>query len=148
MTNPNTVTVYSPDGEPFEMSRVNARDLCAHRQWSMSPPDPAAANSAKPKEPAVAAPAVERGIEDEAEQAEAGQEEAGHADEAEAGYADEAEDGEEVAPTVFTTAEQFAHLETREEVVAYLAATFPEFRPHHKSSRDGLVAKAIELAAG
>ena len=32
-------------------------------------------------------------------------------------------------------------------VVAYLAKNFPDFKPHHKSSRDGLVAKAIELAA-
>ena len=60
---------------------------------------------------------------------------------------DEAETAEE-APTVRKTEEDFADLETREDVVAYLAVAFPDFKPHHLSKRDGLVAKAIELAAG
>ncbi len=124
MSNPNTVTVFSPEGEPFEMSRVNARDLCNHREWSMSPPEGGV--TAPVEEPADAV--------DEAGETETTEE------------AGEEEVTDEV--TVFTTEEQFAALTEREDVVAYLAATFPEFKPHHKSSRDGLVAKAIELAAG
>lgn len=147
MSNPNTVTVYSPEGEPFEMSRVNARDLCNHRGWSMSsltvPP------ATKPEESEEEAHA-----EDEREgsgQADAtGEAEDGEGEGAEGSTGGEAPGSEqedvltETAP--FTTEEQFAELTEREDVVAYLAKHFPDFRPHHKAGRDGLVAKAIELA--
>lgn len=141
MSNPNTVTVYSPEGEPFETSRVNARDLCAHRGWSMSPLTAGAAPAPKKEaEDAVAdsAGSVED-AETESEDTEAGEEGVEEADE-------EATATEGVK--VFTTEEEFDDLTEREDVVAYLAAAFPDFKPHHKSSRDGLVAKAIELATG
>lgn len=147
MSNPNTVTVYSPEGEPFEMSRVNARDLCTHRGWSMSPLTvPPVAQPDEPEE--------EDHAEDEREgsgQADAtGEAEDGEGEGAEGSTGGEAPGSEQedvltdTAP--FTTEEQFAELTEREDVVAYLAKHFPDFRPHHKAGRDGLVAKAIELA--
>lgn len=177
MSNPNTVTVYSPEGEPFEMSRVNARDLCNHRDWSMSPPEGTVtptpveevAEEVEETEAEVETEAEEEADDagddsegsvedaaDETEEAEADEAEATEEDAAEAEVTeeaeatDEAEETDEAATaeaTVFTTEEEFAHLESREDVVAYLAGAFPDFKPHHKSSRDGLVAKAIELAA-
>lgn len=33
------VKVYSPSGEPFEASPVNARDLVVHAGWTYSKPD-------------------------------------------------------------------------------------------------------------
>lgn len=162
MSNPNTVTVFSPEGEPFEMSRVNARDLCTHRGWAMSPltvPPVKAETPAKP----VKAETPTKTETKEPEHAEVDREGSGEAD-----ATGEAEDGEgegsegsagseatqpeqedvltDTAP--FTTEEQFAELTEREDVVAYLAKHFPDFRPHHKAGRDGLVAKAIELATG
>lgn len=149
MSNPNTVTVYSPEGEPFEMSRINARDLCAHRGWSMSPltsgkapapkkeaEDAAADSAGSVEDAATEITETEAPAEAEAEVVEEAVEEAVEEVTAEAGV------------KVFTTADEFDELTTREDVVAYLAAAFPDFKPHHKSSRDGLIAKAIELAAG
>lgn len=142
MSNPNTVTVFSPEGEPFEMSRVNARDLCSHRGWSMSPltVPPVAAAPAEPKEPADAGTDSAGSVEDAETESTA-------AEDGEAG--EEAEEEVSAAGvTILTTEEEFDSLPEREDVVNYLAAAFPDFKPHHKSSRDGLVAKAIELAAG
>lgn len=151
MSNPNTVTVYSPEGEPFEMSRVNARDLCTHRGWSMSPLTVPPVTE-EPKAPA------ETKEEDHAEAEREGSGQADPAGEAEDGEGEGAEgstgseapgpEQEDVltGDAPFTTEEQFAELTEREDVVAYLAKHFPNFRPHHKAGRDGLVAKAIELA--
>lgn len=145
MSNPNLVVVYSPEGEMFETTRANARDLITHVGWSTTKPEfnPSAAKAAEPEEPAHAADEREGSIED-AE----GTTGEGSTGEAEAGTEEAGE--EEVLSSadaeLFTEFEQFAHLETREQVVEYLADKFPDFKPHHKSSRDGLVAKAIELA--
>lgn len=144
MSNPNTVTVYSPQGEPFEMSRVNARDLCSHRGWSMSPltVPPVSEAPAETKEAADAVNDSAGSVEDaetESSATETGEAEAGEEAEEEVNTA---------GVTIFTTEEEFASLPEREDVVDYLAVAFPDFKPHHKSSRDGLVAKAIELATG
>lgn len=139
MSSPNTVTVYSPEGEPFEMSRVNARDLCTHRKWSMSPltVPPVAAAPAETEEAADASTDSEGSVEDVVSNEGAAEE-----------VADE-EAPEVVSRLGIKTHEvEFDHMTTREDVVAYLADFFPDFKPHHKSSRDGLVAKAIELAVG
>lgn len=136
MSNPNTVTVYSPEGEPFETSRVNARDLCTHRGWSMSPLTGGATPAPKEAEDAVTDSAGS--VEDAKTESPA----------TEAGEAEEAEEEVTEAVTILTTEEEFDSLPEREDVVAYLAAAFPDFKPHHKSSRDGLISKAIELAAG
>jgi len=159
MSNPNTVTVYSPEGDPFEMSRANARDLCNHRNWSMNPVAHSTATAPATKEIDHGSPASERSVEAPVpEKAEVEAEPA--ADEAEveveaeeevveevAADEDEAAADQDNASAPFTTEEQFADLVEREDVVAYLADHFPDFRPHHKAGRDGLVAKAIELAA-
>lgn len=147
MSNPNIVNVFAPDGEMFEMTRVNARDLCTHAGWSMTRPDVIkTAPAAEPEEEDHASNEREGSREDgEGTSGEAGRDEAETTGEA------SGEGQEEVltesGPAFFTTAEEFDHLETREAVVEYLAEKFPDFRPHHKSSRDGLIAKAIELAA-
>jgi hypothetical protein len=142
MSNPNTVTIWSPNGEPFEMSRVNARDLLNHAKWSSTPPEGAApakaVEVATEEDTSNGSADSERSVEDA--------DEAGT--EAEAGEGEAAEAGEAEVTAPFTTEEQFAALTERDDVVAYLAKHFPDFKPHHKSSRDGLVAKAIELAAG
>jgi len=159
MQNPNTVTVYSPEGEPFEMSRVNARDLCSHRGWSMSPLTVPPVKAEKPAEIKTETPVETK----EETHAEADSEGSGQAD-----ATGETEDGEGEGtegstsgetpgseqedvltdPVIFTTEEQFAGMTDREDVVVYLAGAFPDFKPHHKAGRDGLVAKAIELATG
>ncbi len=158
MTNPNLITVWSPDGsEMIETSRANARDLVTHVGWTYSPPhviekivvvektetiekEPAnEVGETKAETPA----ATETETVNETPAADAGNDEAG---EEEAG--DEEVDASENTPTVRKTEEDFADLESREDVVAYLAVAFPDFKPHHLSKRDGLVVKAIELAAG
>ena len=156
MTNPNLISVWSPDGsEMIETSRANARDLVNHVGWTYSPPHViekiiVVEKAPEPeKEPAneVGETETETPAETEAEEVtetpaeDAGDDEAG---EEEAG--EEEADALENTPTVRKTEEDFADLESREDVVAYLAATFPDFKPHHLSKRDGLVAKAIELA--
>jgi len=156
MQNPNTVTVYSPEGEPFEMSRVNARDLCSHRGWSMSPLTGGNTKAEKPAEPKE-----EIHAEDDREgsgQADAtGETEDGEGEGPEGSTGGEAPEPEQedvlIDPRTdfsipFTTEEQFAELTEREDVVDYLAKHFPDFVPHHRARRDGLVAKAIELATG
>jgi len=159
MPNPNTVTVYSPEGEPFEMSRVNARDLCNHRGWSMSPltvppvveepktEAPVETKTPEPKEPEHAEDDREgSGEADATGEAEDGEGEGSEGSAGSEASGPEQEDVLNADEAPFTTAEQFAELTERDDLVAYLAKHFPDFRPHHKSSRDGLVAKAIELA--
>lgn len=145
MSNPNTVTVYSPTNEPFEMSRVNARDLCAHAGWSMKPLD--GYTPPKPdKEPTHEETADAADSEGSVEDAE-GEDAEGSEGEDEGAEGEDA--GEENADTLVIRKEEadFDDLETRDDVVAYLAEAFPDFKPHHLSKREGLVAKAIELAA-
>jgi hypothetical protein len=157
MSNPNVVTVYSPEGEPFEMSRVNARDLCSHRGWSMSPLTVPPLKAEKPTEIKTETPVAtkeETHAEDDREGSgktdATGETEDGEGEGSEGspgGEASEPEQEDVLTDTaIFTTEEQFAELTDREDVVAYLAKHFPDFRPHHKAGRDGLVAKAIELA--
>lgn len=141
MSNPNLFKVWSPDGsEMVETSRANARDLTTHAGWLNSPPTvvekivvvevPAAAET-KTETPAPvveAAPAAETVVE-------------------EAPAAEETPVVEEAAaPAARKTEKDFDDLPEREDVVAYLAATFPEYKPHHLTRRETLIKKAIELA--
>ncbi len=143
--NPNLISVWSPDGsEMIETSRANARDLVSHVGWSYSPPHviekivvvekEATHEVGETKTETPTTTETEEVIETPAEDEDAGEEES----------AEEEPSGE--APAVRKTEEDFADLETREDVVAYLATAFPSFKPHHLAKRDGLVAKAIELA--
>ena len=137
MSNPNTVTVYSPDGEPFEMSRVNARDLVAHRKWSMSPMT--AVETVLVQAEAITDTVVEPVVTTETVEVEGTEEQV---------ITEDGKIDEESDVIILTTEEQFAEMTEREDVVAYLAKAFPDFVAHHKSNRDGLVAKAIKLATG
>lgn len=150
MTDPNTITVFSPANEPFEMSHANARDLTSHAGWTYSPQGAAPAaepEAAEPEDTTDASTADEGSdeVSDEAEEGtEDGTEDGGDTGEEEAG--DEGE--EEVASddaVLFTTEEQFEGME-RDEIVAYLSANFPDYHPHHKTGVEKLIAKAIELA--
>jgi hypothetical protein len=140
MSNPNIVTVFSPDGDRFEMSRINARDLVNHRGWSMSPLT-------------VPPTKAETKEETNAEADTTGEADDVEGEGAEGSTGGEASDPEQedvltTSDAPYTTEEQFAELTEREDVVAYLAKHFPDFEPHHRSRRDGLVTKAIELATG
>ena len=137
MSNPNTVTVYSPDGEPFEMSRVNARDLVAHRKWSMSPMT--AVETVLVQAEAITDTVVEPVVTTETVEVEGTEEQV---------ITEDGKIDEESDVIILTTEEQFAEMTEREDVVAYLAKAVPDFVTHHKSNRDGLVAKAIKLATG
>lgn len=150
MTNPNLITVWSPDGsEMIETSRANARDLVTHVGWSYSPPHviekivvvEKAAETEKEPANEVGETEAETPAATETETVtETPAEDAGE-DDADADTSDE-------APAVRKTEADFDDLESREDVMAYLAATFPDFKPHHLTKRAGLVAKAIELANG
>lgn len=150
MSNPNTVTVYSPDGEAFETSRVNARDLCAHREWTMSPPATATTPAAEPVEETPVETEDKSDAEDDSERGveDAGQEDAGQEDAAAVSEEAGEEAGEEVVGPagIKTVEDEFEYLTTRDQLVEYLEEFFPDFKPHHKAGRDSLVAKAIELA--
>lgn len=153
MHNPNTVTAYSPEGEPFEMSRVNARDLCSHRGWSMSPLTvPPVKTEIKAETPAATKEEAHAEADSEGSREDGQGTEGSEADGTEGSAGSEAAQSQQedvlTDTAIFTTEEQFAELTEREDVVAYLAKHFPDFRPHHKAGRDGLVAKAIELATG
>lgn len=123
-TDPNLVLVFSPTGESAEVSRANARDLTSHAGWSyerlIAAATPAPAPAKAPANQVTPPPAAAAPAADETP----------------------ATEGD---ATIFTTAEQFAGFD-RDAVVAYLAKHFPDFKPHHKSSADGLIAKAIALA--
>jgi hypothetical protein len=145
MSNPNTVTVYSPSNEPFEMSRINARDLCSHAGWSMKPLD-----GYTPPKPIEADTQIEEAADaaDNAGSVEDAETNEGEGAETNEGEGKGEDAGEEDDALVIRKEEtDFADLETRDDVVAYLAEAFPEFKPHHLAKREGLVAKAIELAA-
>lgn len=118
---PNLVLVYSPTGDTAEVSKSNARDLVTHVGWSYekliaAATPPAPAPAPTPAPTPAPAPTTPPAETPAAE-----------------------------GSDLFTTAEQFAGFD-RDAVVEYLAKHFPDFKPHHKSSVDGLIAKAIELA--
>ncbi len=123
-------TVYSPQGEMFEVSALNAHDLVTHAGWSYDAPN---------KVP-VAEEAAPEEVDETADETD---EDAGD-DAGDETSEDDASD--ETAAEPFTTEEQFAALTEREDVVAYLAETFPDYKPHHLAKRESLIAKAIELA--
>lgn len=143
MTNPNTVAVWSPDGkEMVETSRLNAYDLVTHANWSYSAPRYVQLDAGETPPAPAAAPVVETPAAPEPE----AETEAEETAEEEAGDEGNDDDASEEAPAVRKTEEDFADLTDRADVVAYLAEAFPDFKPHHLTKRDGLVAKAIELA--
>lgn len=123
-------TVYSPQGEMFEVSALNAHDLVTHAAWSYEAPADGAAPAPAPE------PEAEVETEVETDEDEAGED-----------AADETSEDEADADAPFTTEEQFEALTEREDVVAYLAKTFPDYKPHHLAKRESLIAKAIELGA-
>jgi hypothetical protein len=62
MSDPNLVTIYSPEGEAFEVTRLNARDLTTHAGWTEVPVQKAAPAAAEtPVETPVETPAPKRG---------------------------------------------------------------------------------------
>ena len=154
----NLFKVWSPDGsEMVETSRANARDLTTHAGWLSSPPtviekivvvEKETANEVVETETKAETPAATETPVTEEEAPAAETEEAGSDDDDAATGDDESadEDTKAETPAVRTTEEDFADLESREDVVAYLAAAFPDFKPHHLMKRDKLVLKAIELA--
>lgn len=131
-------TVYSPEGDMFETSALNAHDLVTHAGWSYE----ALTGTPAP------APAPEPVVTPPAEEPEADADETTDESEAEE-TADESDEDETPAdePKVRKTVEDFADLEDRDAVIAYLATAFPDFKPHHLAGRDKLVEKAVELAA-
>lgn len=160
MSNPNLFIVYSPEGEKFETSRANARDLTTHAGWSYSPPAASIAACTVPpvKEEPKPAPQVETKTEtpapkddtDASTSSEGRSEDASEGDEASEAGEGEASEGAtgENSEDRKLTADDFAYLETREQAVALLADQFPAFKPHHKQDRDKLVAKLVELSNG
>lgn len=152
MSNPNTITIFSPAGEPFEMSNINARDLTTHAGWTYAPSgDTPAAPAAEPEtqtEDDADASATSTGSDEASDEAHS-ETEAGEAGDEAEDAADEAEvtGDDEPFHAVLETEADFAILTERQDVVEYLAHHFPAFKPHHKSSRDGLVTKALELQA-
>jgi len=147
MSNPNDLKVYSPSGEMFEMSRANAHDLTTHAGWSFKAPTEIKAPAeiaACTVPPVVKETADAPSTADSARSVEASDT---PVVEAEAETSTEAVEEAAEENDAVTDAD-FAHLEDRDAVVAYLAEHFPEFKPHHKSSRDGLVAKLVELTNG
>lgn len=145
MSNPNLFTVWSPTNEPFETSRANARDLTSHAGWSYKPLDAVEIAAAtvppvKVEEPKVEAVKEEIDAPSEGSNEGAG-ETASEVTEGEGSTEEEATESEKVE----VTEADFAHLEDRDAVVAYLADKFPAFKPHHLSKRDKLVEKLVEL---
>lgn len=153
--NPNLFKVWSPDGsEMIETSRANARDLTTHAGWLNSPPtiiekivivEKAPTDEVVETKTETEAPAATEVVTETAP----AQEEAPAADEdddADAGNEDDSTGDE--TPAARKTEEDFADLTERDDVVAYMAAAFPDFKPHHLMKRDKLVQKAIELANG
>lgn len=121
MSNPNTITVYDPKGQAFEMSKINARDLVEHMGWTFSKPTVIEKIVEVPAAPAAAEPAAEEVPVEEVTEAEA----------------EEADDAE-------VTAEDFAHLEDREAAAAYAEEKFGH-KPHHLAKRETIIDKIVEL---
>lgn len=122
----NLVKVWSPKGELFELSKPNARDLVSHCGFTYTQPivivqEAAPAPAPAPAEttpPVCPAPApTETPAETPAEE-----------------------------PKVRLTEEDFADLEDKAAVRAYIEATFPGTEVDGRSNREKLIALAIELA--
>lgn len=146
--NNNLVKVYSPKGELFEVTKVNARDLTTHAGFTTTPPNGVVceAPADNSKEEAEAAAAAAKAAEEAkaAEAAAAAAEEAKAAEAAAAAAAANAGSDEETK--VRLTEEDFADLEDKAAVRAYIEATFPGTDIDGRSNREKLIAMAIELA--
>jgi hypothetical protein len=144
MSNPNLISVWSPDGsEMIETSRANARDLVTHVGWSYAPPQVVEKIVLVEKDSLP-----EKESTDEVGKAQTETTPTAE-DVTEAETATDEVEAEGTSPdqvVILTTEEEFEALESREDVVNYLAKAFPDFKPHHLAKRDGLVTKAIELA--
>lgn len=144
MSDINTVTVFSPANEPFEMSHANGRDLVAHAGWTYSPQDGTPAAEPEETEEADDAGTDTSGSVEAENETDEGTEDGDAAGEEEAADEGTEEEAGDVAE-LFTTEAQFEGLD-RDDIVAYLAANFPDYHPHHKTGVEKLIAKAIELA--
>lgn len=145
MSNPNTATVFDPNGDVFEMSKANARDLVEHAGWSFSKP----IMIEKIVEVPVKHTTPETPAKEEAEQEEAAEEAAEEEatdDDVEEAVEEAAEEEAETEADTAVTLEDFADIEDRDAAVKYLAENFPDFKPHHKAGRDSLVEKIVELS--
>lgn len=133
----NLVTVYSPEGEPFETSTANARDLVTHALWSYTAPQGGVLAPVAPKEITdgeSTVPPSEGGSPE-------GQAESEGSESANEGQGEGEEGGEKA---VLTEADFDG--KTRDEVADWLAVNYPDYHPHHKTGVDKLIAKAIELS--
>lgn len=142
------VTVFSPAGEPFEVTPVNARDLTKHAGFTYEAPNgtaPAPAAEAKADADAEAKAAAEREAAEQEAALVAKKEEIEARLAAEAKAAAEAQTAAET-PAVRLTEEDFADLEDKAAVRAYIEATFPDAEIDGRSNREKLIALAIELA--
>ncbi len=157
------VKIYSPEGEPFEVSKANARDLTTHAGWSYAQAGAAAPTA--PAEPEVVEEETEteetETEETETEETETELTDTEQEDEADAQEGSESEseaetgtdesgseeaEGQEPVSEVLTSEEDFADFE-KEDVVKYLEDTFPDAQFDKRSGRDKLVVLALELAA-
>lgn len=143
--------IFSPEGEPFEVSKANARDLTTHAGWAYSPKTEADAEEAETEAEVETEDETETEDDSDASEtgAESGDEEANDeqgSEEADADDAAEEEGSEEEAEGLLTSEEDFADFD-KEAVVAYLEKNFPEAAFDKRSGRDKLVAFAIEQAA-
>lgn len=139
MSDPNLITVFDKNGEPFETSRANARDLVTHVGWTYGRPKVVE----KIVEVATpAAPVVETLVAPVAEV----ETPAAPVVEAPAAPVVETEVATPAATALLTTVEAFEDF-GRDEVVAYLTENFPAATYHHKTGRDKLVELAISLAS-
>lgn len=147
------VKIFSPENEPFEVSKANARDLTTHRGWTYGPnngtPATAPVEEAEDEIETEDETETEDGSDDTESGSESGDEETNEQGDEEAdadGTEEEGSDGEEETEELLTSEEDFADFD-KEAVVAYLEKKFPEAVFDKRSGRDKLVAFAIEQAA-
>lgn len=128
MSDPNMITVFDKNGDSFEMTKANARDLVEHAGWSYTRPtiiekvvekvvEVPAAPVAAPvaEEPKTETPVTETAADDTGEE------------------------------QLLKTEEAFKDMD-RDAVAAYLNKHFPDATFHHKTGREKLVELAITLA--
>ena len=130
----NLYTVFSPQGERFEVTRLNFHDLITHAGWSQSAPTGAQAPASVVEDDQTA------DYDDPATEADETVVEVAETEET-AG-----EDGDD-APKVRATEEDFADLENKADVAAYIRATYPDAEFDGRLNRGKLVEFAIDLAA-
>lgn len=124
MSDPNMVTVFDKNGDSFEMTKANARDLVEHAGWSYQRPtiiEKVVEKVVEVPVVPVTPPAAEEPKTEEPE-TEAGEEQ------------------------LLKTEEAFKDMD-RDAVAAYLNKRFPDAAFHHKTGRDKLVELAVSLAA-